>query len=1057
MRKIASLLSVLMFVCALAFGQTRTVTGTVRDSKGEPIPFATITEVGTNNATQADANGSFAISVRSGARLAVSATGFQAQTLTVTGNTLDFALGRSEGQLQEVVVTTALGIRRRPKEIGYANTTINSERITSGNSPTLGQALSGKVAGLQIQNTSAGVTQDVRITLRGNRSITGNNQALIVLDGVPVPQNTISYINPNDIENVTVLKGGQAATLYGSDGVNGVLMITTKKGSTRPSVNYQHSSTWETISFMPGFQTQFGSGSDYSGTAAGANTTENFRPFENQQYGDPFNGEMREQGRVLPDGSYLNLPYSPVKNQKKDAFNTGHTMQNDVSLSGGDANSRFYLSAQDYTTEGVVPGDKYRRDNVRFNASRTFGKFKASFDGTYAQDRQQTTSSSFYFYVLNTAANIPLKDFKNWRTDKFSGEYYYNDYYPNPYFAADNNRVDARNNYLNGSLSLELKPTSWFTASYRLGTALTNSFEKDYTGQFLYSAGVKAAKTHSPQYNDYNGRYYANTNILGSVSDASSYGQRLNSDLFLTFDKDFDKISTKFILGNSIQARNSKTTNVASNSIVVPNLYNVGNRSGDLTGSASISNQRKYGYFGDLTLGYNDFIFLHGSARNDNTSVFFRDTADRSRYSYWYYGADVSLSLTDAFTSLKSSTLSYLKLRAGYNLNRNDNISPYDIDPVFGNAAGSPFGTVVGLTTGNTFPDLNLQPEVVKTFEVGFEASMFNSRINLDVSAYKQKSEEQIISAGVSSATGYSTYRVNAASLDNKGLEAELRANIIRGKDLTWDVNANYTYNTNEVTSIFQGLPRFQSAAYSNYGFLFAELGQPFPLLKTTGFQTDSLGRTIVSKVDGWPLRDQNLHPHGNTLPKHTIGAGTRIAYKGFAFGTNLEYRGGYVIYNAIGHDLAFTGSGAITAEHDRKPWLWPNSSVSDGSGKYVPNTTLVDAYWASYNGHGNVGEPRAYTQIGDVFVTSGKFLKVRDASLSYTLPSALLAKTKVVKGATITLVGRNLFTFLPEENIYTDPEFSATSTSSNAQGINTSGINAPPTRSYGFTLNVNF
>ena len=253
-------------------------------------------------------------------------------------------------------------------------------------------------------------------------------------------------------------------------------------------------------------------------------------------------------------------------------------------------------------------------------------------------------------------------------------------------------------------------------------------------------------------------------------------------------------------------------------------------------------------------------------------------------------------------------------------------------------------------------------------------------------------------------------------------------------------------------------MPRFQSAAYSNYGFLFAERGQPFPLLKTTGYQTDSLGRTIISAADGWPLKDQNLHPHGNTLPRHTIGAGTRIAYKGFAFSTNWEYRGGYVIYNAIGHDLAFTGSGAITAEHDRKPWLWPNSSVSDGSGKYVSNTTiLVDPYWASYNGHGNVGEPRAYTQIGDVFVTSGRFIKVRDASLSYTVPSSLLSRTKVVKGATITLVGRNLYTFLPKENIYTDPEFSATGTGSNAQGINTSGINAPPTRSYGFTLNVTF
>lgn len=1055
MRKIVSLLSVLMLFCALAYSQTHSVSGVVRDEKGDPIPFATITEVGTRNATKADANGFYSIKVPAGARLMISATGHQSQTVTPSGNTANVALATVDANMQEVVVTTALGIKRRPKEIGYANTTIGSERINAANSPTLGEALSGKVAGLTIQNATSGVTKDVRVTLRGDRSITGNNQAAIVLDGQLVPQNTLSYINPSDIESITVLKGGQAATLYGSDGVNGALLITTKKGG-KPQVNFSHTSTIEKVAFMPKFQEGFGSGSDYGGTP---NSIDNFRPFENQQYGDPFNGQLREQGRVLPDGSYLQLPYSPVKNNRMDAFNTGYTMQNDVSLSGGDDRSRFFMSAQDYYTKGVVPNDRYRRDNVRFNASRQFGKFKASFDGTYAQDHQETTSATFYFYVLNTAAEIPLKNFKDWQTNKFAGEYYYNDYYPNPYFAADNNRVDARNNYLNGNASFEFKPLSWLGATYRLGTAITNTAEKDYTGQLIYSAAVKSAQTHSPQFNDYNGRYYANTNILGGVTDAATMAQRINSDLLVTLDKTFDKISTKLILGNSIQTRYQKTSSISSNSLVVPGLYNIANRSGDLTGSSSISNQRKYGYLANLTVGFNDIFFIDASGRNDNTSVFFSDTAAKSNYSFWYYGVDVSLSLTDAFKGLKSNMINFLKVRASYNLNRNDNLNPYDIQPTYGNASGSPFGTVVGLTTGNTYPDPNLKPERVKTWEVGFEGTFWNNRINLDASAYVQRSDQQIISATVSSATGYTTYRTNAADLRNQGIEVELRGGIIRKKNFNWDVSVNYTYNTNKVLSIFQDLPRFQAASVSTYGFLFAEVGQPYPVLKTKGFLNDGSGHTVVSQTDGWPVLDGNLHNNGNTLPKHSIGFGTNLNYKNFSFATTLEFRTGYSIYNAIGHDLAFTGSGAFTADYNRKPFLWPNSVYVDAGGKYQTNTKLVDEYWAWYDGYGNVGQPRAYTQVGELFVTSGRFLKVREVTLSYTLPESIFSKTKAIKKVMISAIGRNLLTFLPKANMFTDPEFSGLSTTSNAQGINSDGAinNAPPTRTYGVTLNVTF
>jgi len=283
MRKFVSLLSVLVLFYALAYGQTQTrsVSGQVRDEKGNAIPNATIVETGTSNATKADVNGNFTIKLKQGGLLTISAVGYDAQTITPLAGNQIVALSTRSDQVQETVVVTALGIKRRPRELGYSQSTVNNQTITNGRATNLGQALSGKVAGLTVTNTSASVNATPRITLRGNRSLLGNNEALIVLDGVPVPQNTISYLNPNDIESVTVLKGGQAATLYGADGVNGVLVITTKKGTGRPQVSFTHTSNVEDVAYLPKFQKDFGSGSGYGATQA-----ENYRPFENQQYGD---------------------------------------------------------------------------------------------------------------------------------------------------------------------------------------------------------------------------------------------------------------------------------------------------------------------------------------------------------------------------------------------------------------------------------------------------------------------------------------------------------------------------------------------------------------------------------------------------------------------------------------------------------------------------------------------------------------------------------------------------------------------------------------------------
>src|SRR5688572_4866384 len=626
MRKFASLLTMLMLLCTFAFGQTRTVTGQVRDERGEPIPFATILETGTNNASRADANGSFSLKIKEGSTLTISSTGYETISVTPGVGFQGYSLKTIAAGLQEVIVTTALGIKRKPKELGYANTTVRNDQFNIGKPTNIGQALSGKVAGLQIVNTSNSVNASPRIVLRGNRSISGNNQALIVLDGVPVPQNTINYLNPNDIESVTTLKGGQAAALYGSDGVNGVLIINTKKGGGKPIVSFTHTSNFEEVSYLPKFNTTHGMGSHY-----GSTQEQNYRPFENQQYGDPYDGSMRPIGRVLEDGSVLIIPYQNNDKNREAFWNTGNTMQNDISISGGDVNSSYYLSFQDVRTNGIVPKDEYSRDALRMNASRTYGKFKASFDATYTVDRSQRTTTDFYFYALNAAGAIPVGELKDWRTNKFANPNgYYNDYYDNPWFHLDNNRNDTRNNYFNGNLTLNLKPLTWLDLTYRIGTAITNSFGKSWTGKFAFTNYAKnLAPTFDAQYNDYFGIFRARNDYLGAVSDGASYGNRINSDFFATFDKEFNDYSVKFIVGNNVQVRRSKDINVSSSNIVVPEIFNVSNRAGELGGSEGSSEIHKVGNFGDLTLGYKDWVFVHGVFRYDQSSVFYK--SDRAK------------------------------------------------------------------------------------------------------------------------------------------------------------------------------------------------------------------------------------------------------------------------------------------------------------------------------------------------------------------------------------------------------------------------------------------
>jgi TonB-linked SusC/RagA family outer membrane protein len=1031
----------------------------VLDSTNAPLAGASIREKGTNNGASAGNDGSFKITVKQGARLIISAIGYSQQELAAA-STVTVALRSNAGNLNDVVVT-ALGIRRRSEEIGYSTATVRPEQITNGKPLNLAQALSGKVAGLTINNTSASINASPRVVLRGLRSVTGDNTSLIVLDGVAVPSNSINYINPNDVERIDILKGGQAATLFGSDGVNGAIVITTKKGSQRPEISFQHSSNIEKVAYLPETQHGFGSGSAY-----GSNRSENFNPAENQQFGDAYDGSIRPLGRTLADGSVQLLPYSDNPNARKDFWNTGYTAKSDLSYRAGDQTSNFFTSFQNVVTNGIVPKDKKNTNSFRLNAGKTYGKVNLSFDATYTWDNIDATNSDFYFFSLNTPSWAPVAQLRDWQSNKFADPSgYFNDYYNNPWWQLDNVRYKTKDQYFNGNIKMTYKASSALDFTARFALANTNTNTSTISNAYTYTGFSQTGAYVSYFNNNYDrfltgvGRTVTRTPVNGGIGESQSNGNRLNGDLFGNYTKNFGDFSLKAVAGLNVQVRTSKAIGVSTTGIGVPGLYNLSNSSTGLySGNNSESTQRKLGGYGDLTLGLKGFLYLEGTVRRDYTSLFYNTSTGFNSPAFTTYGGALSFILTDAVPSIKGNILDNVKVRAAYNNNANDiNVGTYSLATTYPNASGYPYSGLLGTTVGNTIISPNLKPEVVKTAEVGIDLGFYNNRFTLEASYYRTKASNQILNVNISSASGASSYLLNAAEVTTKGLELNLSAIVLKTKNFNFSANVNYSYNTNVVDELYAGtgLTNLEYQAPDALASLNATKGLMFPSLRTTVYQRDPQGRVIVDPSDGWPLRAETRLAMGNTLPKHDLGIGLNLGYKNFTLIANAEYRGGYVIYNDIGTDMTFTGSGALTTVYNRDQFIWPNSVYMDGTGKYVQNTNIaVDQFKALYQGFGDQGFTRGFAGIGEMYIASGAFWKLRDVSLTYDLPRSFISKLKTIKDISFSAWGRNLITLLPADNIYTDPEFA--NTNGNSTGINTT-LNTPPTLQIGGTVRVVF
>jgi len=1073
MKKIVLLLAFFAIGLQVLMAQTKEITGKVTSSDdGGTIPGVSVSVKGTTLGTITDMDGMFRLKVPQDAKtLTFSFVGLATQDVAINGRTsVDVKMTSDYVAVDEVIVT-AFGIKRKPKEMGVATAKVDNQELVQAASSNVMNGMVGKVSGLQINTINNGVNPDTKITLRGNRHFLASNQALVVLDGVPVSATYLNSVNPNDIENVNVLKGASAAALYGNDASNGVLIVTTKKGDKgKLTVKISNVTTFEQVSYMPNLQSRFGSGSGEAVGSADPNytfwigpdrNTDPYTAYENQSYGPEFNGQNVILGGKLIDGSYQMVPYSAVKNQKLAFFNTGVSTQNDISISSGDDNGHFYLSFQDVNTTGTIPDDTNRRTGAHMAGGKKAGIFSADYTMSFTQTKTSNSGGDFnqgrpvYWNIMNTPGQVPITKYKDLVNNPFGTlDGYFNAYYPNPYWQLAHSRENQTRDDVLGSVTLSLKPLKWLEFSNRTGLVFNSIVNHNYMDEANFStySGTDpwgAGNTAS-----------SSTHYAGFSNDQMRQTMIMTDDFLATIDHNFGDISLKAIAGTSVYSQKYESQWEYAGGLVIPDLYNISNRTGAPQVAQETKERNSIGVFADATVGYKSYAFLHFSGRNDWDS-----RLTKANRSFFYPSVDASVLLSEMFPVIISNpVLSFLKVRGGWS-----QTGQIALDNWYGTlqsypaAAGFPYGSTSGFALTTTLANPLLKPEQTTEIELGTEMSFLKNKIHLEANVYKTNTKDQTIPAEISAATGFIRASINAGELENKGIELDLKFTPILdlGK-VVWNGSINYSYTESKVLSIMPGLDELPipltatSTGNNATSVAYATVGEQFPNIKVTDVKRDPEGHIIVDKLTGLPSKQTAIVQMGHGNPNHILGISTDWNYKGFRLSAVAEYRGGNVIYNAIGGGspgggMDFTGISEHSAQNGRQSFIIPGSVIETSPGVYTPNTTALVAntgrsFWVNSD----------YANTQRAYLTSAAFWKLREVALSYEVPVNRLFGGKVIKMAEVGLVGRNLLLLRPKTNVWTDPEFNNSTSTSNAVGY-TDTYQTPPTRLYGFSVKLTF
>lgn len=1069
-KRLLMMLALLVVSMQVVLAQAGMIRGKVLDDKGEPIAGATIRVKGTSKGTVTDPNGNFRVNAVEGDMLVISAIGMKV-TEKPAEDGMNVKMAADTRSLGETVVT-AQAIKREKASLGYATTTLKSEEINQGNNVSALSALTGKASGVNVTSSTGGPGGSTRVVIRGEKSLGGNNNALIVIDGVPVNNgnrtranslqqidfgNRGNDINPDDIESINVLKGAAATALYGSDGANGAIMITTKsgkgkkKGTGRTEITFSTAHTWSNVLRYPEFQNEFGQG-DLNGVYDDRR--------ENFSWGARFNGELRPWGQIV-NGNQKVKPYVALEDNVKNFFNTGKTWENNLSLGGGSESTTYFLSLNTLNNKGVTDNTSLDRYSFRFNGTHNFtNKFYTTLNVNYITssariDQSGQGEGSVWNNVLQQPRDIPITELKDlddpfnnyYLRDTFGNRYYgyYGAYTENPYWVAK--YFDNRNKYdrMFGQASVGYR----FNADFDL----MNRFGGEVLSDRTYIKKPKLPTTNpmeggsgdlwEGQSKVFNGGYYE-----GLLNYTAYY-----NDLMLTYNHRFNKVGINALVGHNVQQRLSRTLESdiddVTNGLVIEDWYSFDNAKSPISVSNNQAKNRKVGLYGTFNFDYDQIFFLELTGRNDWSS-----TLRTGNNSYFYPGISASWVFSRLFTESVQKTFSFGKLRANYAEVGNDatayanngaGFTKTNIDGGFGSTL-FPFNGVPGFNYQNSFGDPFLLPERSRTAEIGTDLSFFNNRLNVDFTVYKNSTKNQIIGQLVSPSSGFTSRTVNAGVIVNKGFEIGLRATPVKLRNgFRWDVYGTFTKNTNEVESLSDGLEYLVLGGYSGMSIV-AAVGKPFGTFYSTDLLRDAQGRVVVDSATGNPLSTAKPTYLGSFQPRYIASWGTSLSFKGFAFNILFDTKQGGMFYSRTKDITEFVGTSSTTVRNgNRDPFVWDNSVYQDYAGNYVPNTTVKTDVYTYYTA--------ANVKPASQDLVDASYVKLRELSLSYTFPSKLLSKTKL-GGASVGLFGNNLFIWTHKNNTFVDPEVNSGG-ASNEQGFDFSA--RPSLRNYGVRLSITF
>jgi len=1040
------LLTVILFIAgfSLAIAQ-RNVSGKVTDRKdGSPLSGVSVSVKGAKTAVQTNAQGEFSLSgVPDNATLIFTNVSYKTVETKLSGsNTLSIILEESAQQLTEVIVT-ANAVKREARSVGYAQSTINNAELTKGKDRSVLNSLQGKVAGVQISSSSGGVGSSTRIVFRGGTSITGNNQALIVVDGIPIDNsqtdagdnlnnqvdagNRGNDINPDDVESVTLLKGPAAAALYGTRAANGALIITTKTGKSlkgkRSEIIVSSSYNLESILKLPEYQNEYGQGGQ-----GAPDSRENF------SWGPKFDGAVRPWGQQIGDSQRVK-PYIGLKNNVKEFFDIGRTLTNNVSFAQNNEKSSFFLSYNNVDQKGIMPGTSYKRNSVKLSGTADLSeKFYSSASINYIRSKGdlsvQGQGSSPYDQVLQTPRDISLLELKDYKNKFNDLNGYYGAYTVNPWYILGEDSYTSVMDRILGNAQIGYKPAKWLDISLRVGTDVSSD---------------KRKQIDSKRVIDPNGQNASN-NFAGRYSETTINIREFTSDLIATAKKNItNDLALTVLVGHNIRQRNVDNQFSQINSLTIPFYYNLAN-SAQPPVTTNFSNLRRlYGVYSDVNLAYKNFLFLGLTGRNDWSS-----TLPKGKNNFFYPSVNSSFVFSEAFKMPKF--ISYGKIRASAAQVGND-AAPYLLESVFitgtvtdgqlNSQVNFPLNGTPGFTQGNVIGNPEIRPEITTSYEGGIELGFLNNRITFEGTVYSNKSKDQIITVPIAASSGYTTQTLNAGLITNKGIELLLRGTPVKTRHFSWDVTATFTRNRNKVVELFPGTEQLALGGF-NGGTMVAQVGQPYGSFFGSSFLRSPDGNIVVDATTGYPVTDPIAKIHGNVQPDFLAGLNNSFSYKGFSLSFLFDAKKGGVFYSRTKALQEFVGTDPRTLYNDRAPFVVPGSVVLGPDGKYTPNTTPVqnaENYWTSFS------SPRAMEHLVDA-----SFIKLREASLTYRLPSALFKKG--IKGIMVGISGRNLWLKTPKENTYADPETSSFGTG-NVQGYEYGTI--PSLRNYGVNVRVSF